>query len=38
MGLITPREIKVIIKEVGLYPEGVLITDASFYMRSGGKP
>jgi len=30
MGLIAPKEIKVIIKEVDLYPEGVPTTNASF--------
>lgn len=38
MGLITPKKIKAIIKEVDLYPEGLLINDASFCMRSEGKP
>lgn len=38
MGLITPRKMKAVIKEVDLYPEGPPINDASFSTRSEGKP
>lgn len=37
MGLITPKKMKVIIKQVDLYPEGLSVGSASFCTRSEGK-
>lgn len=37
-GLDHTQKMKAIIKQVDLYPEGLPINDASFCMRSEGKP